>query len=170
MQNMDATTADLEGYATRMLMQRGLTRASGELAFAHHGQLVQVSIDRSVYRGHVLSVHDGRRPPQQFRQKAGDFDWNAIAAAIVEIAERRLTPSVPGPTPTQIRDQNRQLADELVSITGAGETSRLSIRPSATTPGRVCVRLDEVDLDPASVIRLYDVVSRALPKDPSKPR
>jgi hypothetical protein len=51
----------------------------------------------------------------------------------------------------------------LSTITGAGPSSRLSIEPSAVTPGRVRVKLDEIDLDPVSVIQLYAAVSKALP-------
>ena len=150
--------------ATRNLASRGLARVPGQPAFAYRGQPVTVSIEESVYRGYVFLVRDGARPPVQFRERAGDFDWNAIAAAIVAIAKSRLPDEQPAVKAAAVKAQNRQLADELATITGAGPDSRLSIEPSAVAPGRVRVRLDEIDLDPVSVIQLYAAVSKALPK------
>ena len=167
---MDAQTRNLEILATHSLAQRGLARAPDALAFAHKGQLVKVTIEKSVYRGHFLAVHDGTRQPRQFRALAGGYDWNAIAACIREVAERRSEPRAPVPTPAQVKDQNRRLADELSTLTGAGPSSHLSIQPSSSAPGRVRVRLEEIDLDPASVIQLYTAVARALPQKPKGQR
>jgi hypothetical protein len=163
------TQKNWEDIATRSLASRGLRRVPGKLAFVHKGQAVEVAIEQSVYRGYFLTVHDRNRSPTQFRERGGDFDWNAIAAQIVAIAESRLPTEAQPPNEATLQAQNRQLADELSTITGAGPTSRLSIEPSATAPGRVRVRLDEVDLDPVSVIQLYAAVSRALPAKPGKP-
>ncbi|HVO89345.1 MAG TPA: hypothetical protein VMV45_12445 [Casimicrobiaceae bacterium] len=167
---MDAETQQLEALATRSLAARGLQRAPGDLAFSHKGQVVTMTIERSVYRGHFVTLHDGRRPPQQFRAVGGGYDWNAIAAAIVEIAESRIRPAAHAPTPAEVKDQNRQLADELNTITGAGGESRLSIQPSTSAPGRVRVRLDEIDLDPVSVMQLYAAVGHALPNKGKRSR
>ncbi|HVO89346.1 MAG TPA: hypothetical protein VMV45_12450 [Casimicrobiaceae bacterium] len=160
---MDVETRQLAALATRALASRGLTRAPGDLAFTHKGQVVELTIDRSVYRGHFVTVHDGRRSKQQFRAIAGGYDWNAIARAIVEIAEARIRPFVPAPSPAQVKDQNRRLADELATMMGTHGNPRISIQPSASAPGRVRVRLDEVDLDPVSVMHLFAAVGRALP-------
>ncbi len=160
----DASMADV----VRALAQRGLARAPGPLAFVHKGQSIHVTIDASVYRGHFVTVHDSPRPPRQFRATVGGYDWNAIASHIVEIAERRISPPGPVPTLAQVKDQNRQLADELSTITGAGPNSRLSIQPSPSAPGRVRVRLDEVDLDPVSVIQIFAAVSRGGSQTPRR--
>ncbi len=161
---------DWEGIATRNLASRGLARVPGKLAFIHKGQAVEVSIERSVYRGLFLTVHDRARTPVQFRERAGDFDWNAIAATIVAIAQSRLPKETTSDNAAAVQAQNRHLADELSTITGAGPASRLSIEPSAVTPGRVRVKLDEIDLDPVSVIQLYAAVSKALPAKPTPRR
>jgi hypothetical protein len=163
-QAVDADTQQLEALATRAMAVRGLPRAAGELGFVCHGQVVKMTIDRSVYRGHFVTLHDGRRGARQFRAIGGAYDWNGIAAAVIEIAESRIKPIVQPLSAAQVQDRNRQLADELSTITGAGENSALSIQPSASAPGRVRVRLDELDLDPVSVMQLYAAVGHALPK------
>ena len=160
---MDVETQQLATLATRALATRGLTRVPGELAFRHKGHVVELTIDRSIYRGHFVTVHDGRRAKRQFRAIAGGYDWNAIAQAIVEVAESRIRPFIAPPSPAQVKDQNRRLADELTNMVGAHGNSRLSIQPSASAPGRVRVRLDEVDLDPVSVMHLFAAVGHALP-------
>ncbi len=152
-----------EEIAARNLGARGLARVPGKLAFVYKGQAVELSIEQSVYRGYFVTVHDKARAPVQFRERAGDFDWNAIAATIVAIAQSRLPGAAPAVNAAEVQAQNRHLADELSTITGAGPSSRLSIEPSAVTPGRVRVKLDEIDLDPVSVIQLYAAVSKALP-------
>ena len=164
---MNPTANDIEILAVRSLMQRGLGRAPGPLAFTHNGQAVKVTIEESVYRGHYVTVFDGNRTPRQFRATAGGYDWNAIAAHIRDVADQRVAPMGERPAARPMHEQNRQLADELSTITGAADpSSRLSIKPSPTSPGRVRVRLDEVDLDPVSVIQLYAAVSRAFPEKP----
>jgi hypothetical protein len=161
---MDHARNELEALAIRSLTQRGLLRAAGELAFVHNGQTVKLSIDASVYRGYFVTVHDGARPPRQFRAVAGGHDWNAIAAHIRDIANDRNARVVEKATGREVKEQNRRLAEELCTLTGAGPDSRLSIQPSASAPGRVRVRLDEVDLDPESVIQIYAAVTRARAK------
>ena len=158
----------LEILAARSLAQRGLVRAPGALAFVHEGQTVKVTIEASVYRGYFVTVHDGPRPARQFRASASGYDWNAIAAHIIEIAERKIAPPGRACTPAQFKDQNRQLADELSTITGAGPNSRMSIQPSPSAPGLVRLRLDEIDLDPVSVIQIYAAVSRAAQQMPRR--
>jgi hypothetical protein len=157
---MDRERNELEALAVRSLTQRALARGAESLAFVHNGQTVKVSIENSVYRGHFVNVHDGARPAHQFRALAGGYDWNAIAACIREIADQRNARVVEKATGHAIKDENRRLADELATITGADPDSRLSIRPSPTAPGRVRVRLDDVDLDPVSVIQIYAAVTR----------
>ncbi len=159
-----------EEIATLNLASRGLARVPGKLAFVYKGQAVELSIEQSVYRGYLVTVRDRGRPPVQFRERAGDFDWNAVAATIVAIAQSRLPKETPAVNAEDVRAQNRHLADELSTITGAGPSSRLSIEPSAVAPGRVRVRLDEIDLDPVSVIQLYAAVSKALPSKPTPRR
>lgn len=161
---MDQEHNELEALAVRSLTQRGLARAAESLAFVHNGQTVKVSIESSVYRGHFVNVHDGARAPRQFRAVAGGHEWNAIAAYIREIADQRTARTVEKATGHSFKEENRRLADELTTITGADADSRLSIRPSPTVPGRVRVRLDEVDLDPVSVIQIYAAVTRGSPK------
>ena len=158
------TTTDIVTLATRQLAMRGLARAPGpQLAFAHKGQAVAVSVDESPYTGYFVTLHDRGRPVRQFRMRSGDYDWNAIAAIIAEIAESHLQQRRPSTSPEGVRENNRKIADELTSIIGAGPSSRLSIEPSSSMPGRVRVRMQEVELDPASVMQIYAVVARAVP-------
>jgi hypothetical protein len=159
---------DLQILAVRSLAQRGLTRAPGAFAFVYKGQKVKVAIEASVYRGYFVTVYDGLRPTRQFRACYGAYDWNAIAAHIIEVAERKIAPLERAPTPAQFKNQNRRLADELSTITGAGPNSPLSIQPSPSAPGLVRFRLDEVDLDPVSVIQIYAAVSRAAQQQPPR--
>lgn len=154
---------DLEALAVRELAARGLTRVPGKFAFAHRLQAVAMTVDESPYRGHYLTVHDPGRPARQFRQCAGHFDWHMIAATIVEIAESRLQEQQARAGNDRVRESNRRIATELATITGTGPDSQLSIQPSSAAPGKVRVRLSDVELDPASVMRLYAAVSHALP-------
>jgi hypothetical protein len=171
------TETNWEVVATFNLAKRGLTHVPGELAFTHKGEKVTLSIEKSVYRGVFMMVHDGPRPPRQFRERTGDFDWNLIAAHIIDVAEARLPRQhVAAPTPAQVRAMNQPLADELATITGAGPTSRLRIEPSSSRPGHVRVQLDGVDLDPTSVMALFTSAATAarpkpvLPPGPGKRR
>lgn len=166
-----ATPLEIETLVTRHLTTRGLTRVPGQFAFAHKGEAIKLSVEQSVYTGHFVSVHEGGRVARQFRARAGVYEWAAIAALIVELAESRLQQRQPLTTPAGVRAHNQQLADELNTMTGAGPSSRLKIEPSSAVPGRVRVKLDEVELDPVSVIQLYAAVAKALPpkktdKDP----
>ena len=154
---------------TASLAKRGLTRGEGAPAFCHKGQAVTVSIEQSVYTGYYVTVHDRGRPARQFRSHAGNYDWNGIANLIIEIAESRLERRLPLTTPAGVRANNRGLADKLTAMTGTGPSSQMTIEPSSSAPGRVRVRVEELDLDPDSVMQLYAVVSRALPKKPSQP-
>jgi hypothetical protein len=129
--------------ATELLL-RGLRRAPGGLAFIHDGQPVRVSVGESLYRGLVVTV-DAPPAARQFRAaRDGAHDWDAIAAAIVDAVRRRKGEDQREAAPNQ-RD--------------AG----LSIRPSPTTPGRVRVRLSEMELDAYSAMQLYAVLQHALP-------
>lgn len=149
------------------LTQRGLERVDGPLAFAHNGQVVTLSIEPSVYTGYRVTVHDRGQPARQFRAHAGNYDWNAIANLIIEIAESRLEQRLPLTTPAGVKANNRGLADQLAALTGSGPSSQMKIEPSSSAPGRVRVKIEELDLDPDSVMQLYAVVSRALPKKPT---
>jgi hypothetical protein len=160
------TESELQARVTRELASRGLARAPDRLAFVHRGYAVTVTIDQSVYRGFYVTLHDGNRPPHQYRAHLGQYDWDEIAAHIKRIADGHL-PKV-APKPLSLAEENQQLADELATITGAGPSSRLSIKPSDRTPGRVKVKLEEVELDPVSVIQLYAAVSRSLPNTDGK--
>jgi hypothetical protein len=155
--------ADMEALVTRNLANQGLPRVPGVLAFLHKGEAVKVTIDQSVYTGYFVTVHDGPRIARQFRARAGVYEWTAIAAQIVEIAESRLERRRPLSSAQGMKEHNRQIADELATMTGAGPSSRLQIEPSSAVRGRVRVKLDEVELDPMSVIQLYAVVAKALP-------
>ena len=155
---------DIEALAIRQLAMRGLVRAPGpELAFAHRGQAVAVTIDESPYTGYFVTVHDRGRPVRQFRARSGDYEWNSIAAIVAEIAESRLQQRRPTTSPEGVRENNRKIADQLSTIIGAGPSSRLSIEPSSSMPGRVRVKMQEVELDPQSVMQLFAAVAHALP-------
>ena len=164
------TETNWEVVATFNLAKRGLQHVPGELAFVHKGEKVTLTIEKSVYRGLIVKVHDAPRPPRDFRERTGDFDWNLIAAHIVDVAEARAPkPPVNQPTPAQVRAMNQPLADELATITGAGPASRLRIEPSSTRAGHVRVQLDGVDLDPASVMQLFTAAAHAKPVQPPPP-
>ena len=96
-------------------------------------------------------------------RKAAGISGIQVAAIVVEIAESRLQQRRPATSPEGVRENNRKIADQLATIVGAGPSSRLSIEPSSSVPGRVRVKMQEVELDPASVMQLFAAVSHALP-------
>lgn len=161
------TEKDLVALLTASLAGRGLVRVAGELAFAHKGHAVSLSVEQSVYTGYYITVHDRGRPARQFRAHAGNYDWHGIANLIIEIAESRLEQRLPVTTPAGVKANNRALAEKLSELTGAGPSSQMMIEPSASAPGRVRVKVQELDLDPDSVLQLHGVLSRALPKKPT---
>ena len=159
---MDTEALNIQDLLVRSLARHGLARGPGSaFGFVHDGQLVEVTIEKGAYRGHLITVHDGHQPPRQFRAIAGGYDWNLIAAYIMEVAKRRTASPASAAAHVRLKRQNRELADELSTITGAGPKSGLSIRPSPGAPGRVRVQLDETDLDPVSVLQLHAVLARA---------
>lgn len=137
------TSAQLEAALVAQLAARGLRRAPGPLAFVHRGNPVRVSIRESLYRGLFVTVHDKPYGMQQFRAHDGAYDWDAIAACIVEFVDRRL-PVVTEPTPPAV-------------TTGA-----LTIQSSPASPGQVRVKLSELDLDPLSAMQLYALLQQAV--------
>ena len=158
---------ELEADITRQLGLRGLRRASsGPLAFVHRGRSVRITVDQSVYRGYFVTVHDSRpNPSQQFRARAGAYDWNAIAASIREVAERQLaTLKSDYRQRTGSEPANQRLASDLNALTGTGPDSVMSIKASPAVPGRVRVSLGEMDLDPVTVMQIYAAVRHALPR------
>jgi hypothetical protein len=138
---------DLEKFEATLateLVLRGLRRAPGGLAFIHDGHPVRVSVGESLYRGLVVTVH-AEPGGRQFRAaRDGAHDWDAIAGAIADAVRR-------------IKGQDQH--DTAANQRDAG----LSIRPSPTTPGRVRVRLSEMELDAYSAMQLYAVLQHALP-------
>lgn len=156
------TRQELETMIERKLVARGMKRGDGPLAFVHKGQCVTLAVDHTIYRGAFVTLFDGARKVREFRARAGDFDWHAIVAAIDEVVEARLKPRTAAHPGTDVRAGNRQLAADLWRMLGAGLSSHVSIQPSPATPGRVRVQVQDVDLDPSSVIQLYAAVSRGV--------
>src|SRR5450631_4025973 len=83
---------EMETLLTCQLVSRGLERVTGQLAFAHKGQVVALKADETIYRGYFIAVLESGHKVREFRSGAGAFDWDAIAATIVGVAERRLRP------------------------------------------------------------------------------
>jgi len=151
----------------RNLTMRGLTRVPNRLAFVHEREVVELAIEQSVYTGYFVVVLDAHRKPHHFRARAGAYDWNAIAACIIEVANRRPAAAKPvaAPTASSVRQQNERLARDLTSLisAGSGSSHPVAIEPSSRAPGRVRVKLPDVDLDPITVMRLFEVVRDAFP-------
>jgi hypothetical protein len=125
---------------------------------------VEVAIDHSVYRGALVSVQARGRTVREFRAQSGTYDWDAIATAIIDTAEGRVAEGrmadgrgVQGTDPA-----NEKLAADLRAMLGPN-AAHLTIEPSPATPGRVRVRLREVELDALAVVQLVAAVSGALP-------
>jgi hypothetical protein len=142
---------------------RELPQAPQGHGFVHRGEAVAVSLKDSFYTGCYVEVMDRGCVLQQFRARAGAFDWNAIALAIRGVADARLAPAPAQAAAPSIQEHNQHLADNLVTLTSAGPGSAVSIKPSRQTKGRVRVQLPEVELDPASVMHLFGLVQHALP-------
>jgi hypothetical protein len=155
----------LEELVVSQLQRRGLLPAPGAPGFYYHGQFVKVTLEKSVYTGWFVTVYDRGHKVQQFRARAGGYDWNAIAALVKEIADKRRAFSHAPLTTvhSDARPKTEGLARDLARLTSAAAQGALKIRPSAS-PGRVRVEMSEMDLDPVSVLRLFAVVRDALPK------
>jgi hypothetical protein len=130
----------------------------------HEREVVELAIEQSVYTGYFVVVLDGRRKPRHFRARAGGYDWNAIAACVIETADQRRGAMAATPSTSSVREQNERLARDLATFIRAGSGSSVAIEPSSHAPGRVRVKLPEVDLDPITVMRLFEVVREALPE------
>ena len=154
---------ELETLLTGHLQSRGLRRVHGQLAFMHKGQAVSLIADATIYRGSFITVLDHGYKVREFRSGAGAFDWNAIVAVIVNVAERRLQ-AVPckDRAADEIGAGRRPAGADLWTMLGSGLASQLSIEPSQDKPGRVRVKLRDLDLDPIAALQLYAAVSRAL--------
>lgn len=157
MQSTETLTQALREH----LLHRGLRPLHGKLAFVHKGQVVELHIDETLYRGRFVTVQDGGRTVREFRSHSGEYDWNAIAAAIVDVAEGHTAHGRSGAR-SPGNDVNHKLANDLKAMLGPG-ASPISIEPSRATVGRVCVKLDEVELDPLAVLQLFAALARALP-------
>jgi hypothetical protein len=84
---MESTQA-LEGLLTDSLLSRNLPRiGDGRLAFVHNGNAIELTVEATTYRGHVITVL-GHRRNFEFRTQPGGFNWDAIAASIVDKARR----------------------------------------------------------------------------------
>ena len=158
MRSTETLTAELKEH----LLYRGLRPLHGQLAFAHKGRVVQLAVDQSLYRGPFVSVLEQGRPVREFRAQSGQYDWDGIAAAVIDVAEGRGTHGRSGHRGNPIDVANQKLANDLRSMLGPG-ANPISIEPSGTTPGRVRVRLQEVELDPLAVLQLFAALARALP-------
>lgn len=137
----------LEAILEQQLAQRALARAPGPLAFVYQGNVVRVTVNESLYRGLFVTVHDKPCGTRQFRARSGDYDWDAIAEAIVATVERH-RPS------RQAHAANAQVSNP---------ATPLSIVPSPASPGHVRVKLSEMELDAASAMQLYALIRHALP-------
>ena len=150
-------TQQIHDLITRKLRARGLVAHPGKLVFTHKGQAVALTIAETIYRGHFVTVTDQGRKVREFRMAGGEFDWDEMASAVVAVAEGRLAS-----VKSQLRNTDRQLAMDLRAMVANGTSSHLSIEPSPVMPGRLRVKLQELDLDPSSVMQLCATLSRAL--------
>lgn len=149
----------LEQAVKEQLRYRGLRPVRGRLAFVHKGTIVELSVDHTLYRGAFVAVQERGRTVREFRAQGGEYDWDAIAAAVIDVAEGR---TAVGRAGTRGADAaNEKLAADLRAMLGPG-AAHLTIEPSPATPGRVRVRLKEIELDALAVVQLYAAVSRAL--------
>ena len=158
MRSRDTLTAELKQH----MLYRGLRPLHGQLAFAYKGHIVHLAVDESLYRGPFVAVLEQGRPVREFRAQFGQYDWDAIAAAVIDVAEGRGAHGRSNNRGNPIDAANQKLANDLRSMLGPGG-SGISIEPSGTTPGRVRVKLQEVELDPLAVLQLFAALSRALP-------
>jgi hypothetical protein len=154
----------LKSMLKQNLMYRGLRAVQGRLAFSYKGEIVEVEVNESVYRGTYIAVMERGRAAREFRAHNGDYDWNAIAVTVMEVSEARNPRARHAARPPGVDAANRKLANDLRSMIGPESTSHLWIEPSAATPGRVRVRVDEVELEPAAVLQLFAALSRVLPQ------
>jgi hypothetical protein len=163
------TRNELEGLLTGHMLARGLGRVQGVLEFVHKDQNVTLTVDETIYRGYFITVIENGQKVREFRAGVGGFNWGAIAATIMEVAERRLKPK-DSDAKAGSNDAYKQPVADLWNMIGAGLSSHISMEPSQATPGRVRVKLHELDLEPMAALRLYAAVSSVLsPPDTSLP-
>jgi hypothetical protein len=153
----------LKSMLKQHLMYRGLRAVQGRLAFSYKGEIVELDVNESLYRGTYIAIVERGRAVREFRAHDGEYDWNAIAVTVMEVAEAR-NPRMRHARPAGLDAINHKLASDLRSMVGPEATSHLSIEPSTATPGRVRVRVDEVELEPAAVLQLFAALSRVLPR------
>ena len=154
---------ELKTILREHLVYRGLRPLhNGQLAFVHKGRIVQLQVNESLYRGPFVSVLERGRAVCEFRAHGGEFDWNAIANAVVGVAEGRPAQGRSGAR-SGATDANQRLANDLRAMIGPGSSSHLSIEPSPQTPGRVRVKVQEVELEPLAVLQLFAALARAVP-------
>jgi len=79
----------------------------------------------------------------------------------MEVAERRLKPQSEDAKSAHAEGARQPVAD-LWKMIGAGLSNHISMEPSQAAPGRVRVKLHELDLEPMAALRLYAAVSSVL--------
>jgi hypothetical protein len=151
----------LERLVREQLLYRGLRPVRGRLAFVHKGTVVELCVDHTLYRGTFVAVQERGRTVHEFRVHAGEYDWDAIAAGVIDVAEGAAAQGRAGTR--RVDAVNEKLAADLRAMLGPGAT-HLTIEPSPGAPGRVRVRLKEIELDALAVMQLFAAVSRALPQ------
>lgn len=87
---MDMEQQKLEALLAWQMQSRGLRRVEGRMAFVHRGQVVELKVGATIYRGYFISVLDRGHKVREFRAGAPGFDWSAVAASIAEVAQARI--------------------------------------------------------------------------------
>src|SRR5690242_6400096 len=108
------------------LLYRGLRPLHGRCAFMHKGEIVEVSVDQSLYRGPFVTVMERGRAVREFRGRDGNYDWDGIAATVIEVAEGRKSEGRSGARAGGGLDVNQKLANDLKSMIGPETSSHLS--------------------------------------------
>jgi hypothetical protein len=121
---------ELEALLTEQLLSRGLGRVDGQLAFVHRGQAVTLNVDETIYRGYFITVLDRGHKVVEFRAGIDTYDWNAIAALIVDLAERRLERQRKDAKAREFGTVSRPSRSDLWTMLGTGLSSQLSMDPS----------------------------------------
>jgi len=119
----------LEKVLTDQMLARRLRRADGPVAFLHNGYVVTLHVGATIYRGHFIAILDDGRKVLEFRAGVRGFDWNAIAAGIVDVAERVAARTLEPAVAADFAGVRVPAAADLWTMLGAGLTAHRDRQP-----------------------------------------
>ena len=110
----------LEALLAWQLQSRGLRRVEDRMAFVHRGQVVEIKVGATIYRGYFIAVMNRGHKVREFRAGAAGFDWSAVAAAITGVAQARVVEQRARSNVYALSSRTHAARHDLWSVPGAG--------------------------------------------------